>query len=190
MSVTVKNGSLWKKPNYQHSWIFCTMTQQNWNQGTKMKSYINSQSSSFNVTSTSLLPGTEETRTDRCSDSEDDITISRGSQDLPSVPAVCMCMSGCVCVGVSVCACVYSQCAHSAGLRRKINHSRWLLWNLITLIICTSLPAFPLLSPGRLLLLTAQPLCSLFICISLVHTYIQVYLMIFAAIEGHKGSLG
>lgn len=60
----------------------------------------------------------------------------------------------------------HSQCAHRAGLRRKINHSRWLLWNLITLIICTSRPNSPLLSPGKPLLFTAQPLRShMFICI-------------------------
>lgn len=37
-----------------------------------------------------------------------------------------------------VCMCVCVESLHSAGLRRNINHRRWLLWNLITLIICTS----------------------------------------------------
>ncbi len=77
----------------------------------------------------------------------------------PLPHTVCMCVCVCVCVSV------YSPCAHGDRLRCEINHSRWLLWNLITLIICTSLPDSPLLSPGKPRLFMAQPLCSLFNCI-------------------------
>lgn len=71
-----------------------------------------------------------------------------------------------------LCMCMSSPCAHRAGLRYKINHSRWLLWNLITLIICTSLPHSSLVSPGKPVLFMAQPLCFLLICIWLVRPHI------------------
>lgn len=85
--------------------------------------------------------------------------------------------------------CIYSQrCTHSTGLKHKINHHRWRLWNLITLIICTGLSD----SPFAL----SQPFHAsasehfVYLHLGAVHSCIQVYVIMCAAVEMDKESRG